>query len=262
MIHTKAGVLKSLELLIDYELAQIDALKDDSETRRPFIKLFITDLLSYGDNYFTRADIMNTAPQYEEGFDYYVRENVNDGTEEAHKILEEFKKHFTVSKHIAELRMVRNKACGHIDASYTVSQLKAMVDTIDLSKFRSFYLRLKAILRSICHSTIYLTQYLIDPFEPLHGVEKMVALEVSSFDGKPFPETPRRYRSPNDDNKYERNYRLWLDSADDAARSYFWNCFIDSEIIERVQIKIDNSSSGHSYRYYNYRKVHCFFEKN
>lgn len=260
MIHTKAGVLKSLELLIDYELAQIDKLATHNDLRIPFIKLFVTDLLSYVDNYFTRTDITSSASQFEEGFDYYVAEKTNEGTEKAHEIITEFKAHFTLSQHIADLRTIRNKACGHIDTTYTVVQLDAMINAIDLSRFRSFYLRLKAIFRSICYSTIYLKQYLIDPFEPLHGVEKMVGLEVSSFDGQAFPETPRRYKSPNDDEEYERSYQRWLISPDDAIRSYFWNCFIDSDIIDHIQVAIDSPTGGQSYRYHSYRKAHKFFE--
>ena len=260
MIYTKAGVLKTLELLIDYELAQLSSLNARRELQRPLIKLFVIDLLSYVDNYFTRTDITDSAPQFEKGFDTYVAENVNDGTEKAYEIITGFKAHFTLSQHVADLRTIRNKACGHIDVMYTVAQLEVMIDTIDMSRFRSFYLRLKAIFRSICYSTIYLTKYLIDPFEPLQGIEKMVGLKVSSFDGQAFPETLTRYKSPNDVEEYEKSYQRWLNSADDAIRSYFWNCFIDSEIIDRIQIVIDNPSGGQSYLYHNYRKTHKFFE--
>jgi len=255
MIHTKAGVLKSLELLIDYELQMLEELKGDRDTATPFIKLFITDLLSYIDNYFTRTDITNTSPQFEEGFDHYVANSINDGTKAGDEIINEFKTNFKLDDHISELRSIRNKVCGHIDSTLTVAQLQAIVDNFDLIKFQDFYQRLKAIFRSVCHSTIYLKQYLIDPFERLHGVEKMVGVEVSSFDGQPFPDPPSQYKSPNDEKQYEEHYRQWLLTRSDAVRSYFWNCFIDSEVIEQVKVDIPSS-----YQYHSFRKVHKFFE--
>lgn len=260
MIHTKAGVLKSLELLIDYEWSMIENLKGDRDILTPFIKLFIIDLLSYVDNYFTRTDITNSSPQYEEGFDYYVASNINDGTKESNEIITQFKSNFKLEEHVSELRTVRNKVGGHIDTTFTVTELDTMIDSINLVKFRDLYQRLKAIFRSICHSTGYLTQYLIDPFEKLHGVEKMVGMEVTSFEGKPFPETPSRYKSPNDEDQYEEQYKQWIATRNEDARSYFWNCFCDSEVIERIQISIPSSSGGVSYRYYDFRKAHKFFE--
>lgn len=260
MIHTKAGVLKSLELLIDYEWEMIEGLKCDRDTSTPFIKLFITDLLSYVDNYFTRTDILDTSPQYEEGFDHYVASNIHDGTKEANEIITQFKSNFKLIEHVSELRGVRNKACGHIDTTLTVAELEAIIDSVDLVKFYDFYLRLKAIFKSVCHSTLYLKQYLFDPFERLHGVDKMVGMEVSSFDGQPFPETPSQFKSPNDDHLYEEQYRQWLAARNDAARSYFWNCFIDSEVTEQIEIVIPSPAGGAGYLYHNFRKAHKFFE--
>jgi hypothetical protein len=223
MIHTKAGVLKSLEMLLDYEWEMIEGLKGNRDTSMPFIKLFITDLLSYVDNYFTRTDIYSTSLQYEEGFDHYVAINRNDGTKEADEIITRFKSGFKLEDHVSELRRMRNKACGHIDTTLTVAELKTLVDNVDLGKFHDLYLRLKAIFRSVCYSTFYLKQYLFGPFERLHGVEKIAGMEVSSFDGQPFPEMPSQFKSPNDDHLYEEQYRLWLASGSDAVRSYFWN---------------------------------------
>ena len=261
MIHTKAGTLKSLELLIDYELAMIENLKSDGNVLSPFIKLFITDLLSYVDNFFTRTDIINTSPQYEEGFDYYVASNIDSSNEKSNEIITQFKSNFKLKDHTSELRNIRNKACGHIDTAFTIIQLENFIVNFDLIKFNDFYQRLKSIFRSVCHSTIYLRSYLFDPFERLHGVQKMVGMEVSSFDGQPFPELPSSYISPNDENHYEQQYKEWIINEKDSIRSYFWDCFIHSEIIQSVQIDIPGSCGGTIYRHYNFRKVHKFFEK-
>ncbi|PBQ32347.1 hypothetical protein CNR22_11385 [Sphingobacteriaceae bacterium] len=260
MIHTKAGVLKSLELLIDYEWTMIEQLKNDTDIVAPFIKLFITDLLSYVDNFFTRTDITDTSSQYEAGFDFHITSNIDDGTREADEILAQFKLNFKLNDHISELRYARNKVCGHIDTTFTVSELEEIINGITLTKFHEFYQRLKAIFKSVCHTTDYLTQYLFDPFQKLQGVEKMVALEISSFDGEPFPETPSSYKSPNDINLYEEQYRQWIETKSDSARSHFWNCFVDSDVIDRVKVVIPTLSGSESYHYHSFRKVHAFFE--
>jgi hypothetical protein len=258
-IHTKAGVLKSLELLLDYEWQMIDILAAEVELRRPFVKFFVTDLVSYVDNFFTRTDIPNTAPQYEEGFDFYLASN--DGCEEGDKLVTDFKAHFRLNDHIDALRVIRNKACGHIDTSLTSQQLDALIDSVDLKRFHDFYTRLKDVFKSVCYSTIYLRHYLFNPYERIPGVEKMVALEVMSFDGQPFPDAPSRYKSPDDTDEYEIEYQKWIKSHDDDAQNYFWDCFLHSKIEERIQIAIGSPTDGYSYRYHNYRKAHRFFEE-
>ncbi|MGJ1435690.1 hypothetical protein [Sphingobacterium siyangense] len=260
LIHTKAGVLKSLELLIDYEIAQIEALKTKVETKRLFLKLFITDLVSYLDNYFTRTDIAADAAQYEEGFDYCIRQSIDEGTANARIILTQFVTNVNLTQHINELRNIRNRACGHIDPDLAIDDLDQLINEFDVQKFKGFYLRLKDVFRSICHSVVYLKQYLIDPLEPIHGIVAMTSLEVTSFDGQPFEQIPGRSRSINDEAEYEEQFKLWTANGSEAARSYFWKCFIYAEEKEDIQIEIEHSSGGGTFHYHQYRKVHQFFE--
>lgn len=260
MIHTKAGVLKSLELLIDYNWKMVQKLKHDAHFSSPFKKLSIIDLLSYIDNYFTRTDITNTSPQYEEGFDHYIAMNVKDGTKEGNEILFQFKTNFKLHEHITELRRVRNKVCGHIDTTKSVEELQIALNSFDFDKFYDLYVRLKAIFRSVCHSTIYLKQYLFDPFEKLHGVQKIVAGKVTTFDGQPFEEPAITFKSINNESEYIEQYTDWLTNRSDSARSFFWDAFTDSEILERVQVAKTDVYGGTHYRYHDLRKAHQFFQ--
>lgn len=56
-VKRKMGVLKSIEILVNYELSMLKALPNASDFFELFAKLFTVDVVSYCDNFFTRSDV-------------------------------------------------------------------------------------------------------------------------------------------------------------------------------------------------------------
>jgi|GEM_PF-2805320 len=259
-LQHKAGVLKSLELLIDYEIAVLDALEESPALRQLFLKLFIVDLVSYADNLYTRTDILPTAPQYELGLDGYV---ANDTIHfpEAHRILTAFKANFKFQEGIDELRPIRNQVAGHIDPSIPVNLIQQALDLFDLERFHSFYGQLKDTFKKICLSDLLLQTFAIDPSDRLHGVSRMESLPIKTFDGTPAKVIAIEFPDVNNEDEYERYLQNWLNSQDEDSRSYFYSCSLSSIVIEHVSKEVEHVNGETSWVNYDIRKIHQYFER-
>lgn len=245
-LQDKCATLNAIELLVDYEIEILDTIGVDSDYKEPLLKLFIVDLVSYVDNFYTRTDIPTGAKQEEDGLDTYL--TIDKDLEKGLSIAIELKSNFKLHEHVTELRVIRNKACGHIDQSIKVDDLKKLLSDFDFEKFKKFYFRLKQTLKSIYASSFSLKHFLMGPNDKLRGVIRTSHMPNEAFDGQGYNIEDVAFESVDNLHLYEQHFQRWMDSYHDDSRDYFYRCFSESREIERKEIHVEfEGGSGVSY---------------
>jgi hypothetical protein len=256
-LQTKAGVLKSIELLIDYELELFKTYKHDPNLREVFAKLFIADLISYADNFITRSDIPTTAVQYEYALDHFI----DPVMMKAHlKIMDAFKANYKFEIIRDELRLIRNKVAGHIDISLPVSDIQNLLQNFNLERFEAFYNQIKNTFQKMCYTDMLLRTFAFSPYEKLHGVSKMVGFGIKTFDGSPEEVPAVIFLDPNDEKEYENQLSLWINDNNGDSRSYFWDCCANSDIAYQQSGELLLVDGETCWVNCDVRKVHVYFE--
>jgi len=256
-IQNKAGALKSLELLIDYELALVASVHHSPNLKNIFIKTFITDLVSYCDNLYSRTDLIPGAVQDEPGLDHSV---TKEEFPEGYELLTQFKHNFKFNEHLTYLRQIRNKTCGHIDTSIPVAGLKSLIENFNIEKYKDFYSHLKTVFQNLCYADIRFRTFLLGP-EPVRGISRMSALDITTFDGSEPQVHELESLDVNDEDQYHTQWSNWLGNRDVEAQSFFWSAFADAEVVEEINWQIKESENLIRTQKVSLTKAHLFFQR-
>ncbi|MCZ4696469.1 hypothetical protein DWB61_17560 [Ancylomarina euxinus] len=257
-LQVKAGVLKSLEIILEYSIELYKISKGNEDILDVIKKILITDLISYCDNFITRTDITPGAKQEEDGLDKLL-----EGTEflKAKEIIDEFLNNFKFDEKLNNLRTVRNKSCGHIDINNSITALKTDLDSINFDEIESFYLQIKKTYKKICSEEMVFQAFSLEPKDRAYGIQKLVGIPVKPFEKDSIPETEFLPPNVNDLHNYQTYFNL-LDSKEqhEEARHYFWECFSRSNLIEKINFTTKNrflkSTSS-----IDYREAHKYFHQ-
>lgn len=249
-LQVKAGVLKSLEIILEYSIELYNISKGNEDILDVVKKILITDLISYCDNFITRTDITPGAKQEEDGLDKLI-----EGTKflKAKKIIDAFLNNFKFEEKLNNLRTVRNKSCGHIDINNSITSLKTDLNSINFDEIESFYLQIKKTYKKICSEEMVFQAFSLEPKDRAYGIQKLVGIPVKPFEKDSIPETEFLPANVNDLQNYQTYFNL-LDSKEQhgEARHYFWECFSRSNLIEKISFTTKNrflkSTSSIDYR--------------
>lgn len=257
-LHTKAGTLKALELILNYNIELFKLVKDHNELASVIKKLIVIDLSSYCDNFITRTDIPIGAKQEEDGLDQYITESELPN---AFKIITDFKNNFRFQDQLDEIRLVRNTICGHIDTSISISDFKVTLDSLQFEKIISFYQHIRNTFKQMCHQEFLLTMHLMEPENSrAYSIQQLVGMEVKPFDKDSIPETVFLQNDVDDINNYTMFFNnLSHPGKHEEARHFFWDCFGQSAKLEtKPYIRQANGVEiGESI---DFRKGHEYFE--
>ncbi len=255
-LQVKAGVLKSLEIIIDYSIELYKVCVVNESISDIIKKIIITDVVSYCDNFITRTDLAAGAKQEEDGLD-----KILDGTEftTAKKIINDFLSRYKFEENLNKIRNIRNSSCGHVDSSTSITLLKTDLDSLSFEEIESFYSQLKNTLKKICSEELVFRTFCLEPKDRMYGVQKLVGLPVKPFDENSIPETEFEPLDVDDLNNYKLYFTL-LDFKDrhEEARHYFWDCFSRSKLVENIKYESVNGLYT-SYNSIDYREAHKYF---
>ncbi|MEQ8424096.1 MAG: hypothetical protein RIA63_05255, partial [Cyclobacteriaceae bacterium] len=257
-VQIKAGVLKSLEIILDYEIAIFHALETQENFANILKKLIITDLVSYYDNFITRMDLLPEAPQEEDGLDSLI---TLSNFPIAHNILLDFKTNFKYSESLGSLRHIRNKVCGHIDRNIPVAELNQILKSLSIETIEGFYNQIQKTFKKVCNEELVFHTFRLDPKEKIHGVTRFHGIPARPFDNDSIPIIEFLSKDVNDIQEYDRFFSL-LSKQDsyEEARHYFWECFSTSDLIEHVEFKFNQKGFQRSERL-EIRKIYLYFKE-
>jgi len=255
-LQIKAGVLKSLEIIIDYTIELYKVCLVNESISDILKKIIITDVVSYCDNFITRTDLGAGAKQEEDGLD-----KILDATEftNAKKIISDFLSSYKFKENLNKIRNIRNTSCGHIDSSTSITLLKTDLDSLSFEEIESLYSQLKKTFKKICREELVFRTFCLEPKDRVYGVQKLVGMPVKPFDEGSVPETEFDSLDVDDLNNY-RFYFSVFDNKDshEEARHYFWDCFSRSKLVENIRYETINGSYT-SYKSIEYRETHKYF---
>lgn len=255
-LQVKAGVLKSLEIIIDYSIELYKVCVVNEFISDIIKKIIITDVVSYCDNFITRTDLAAGAKQEEDGLD-----KILDGTQftTAKKIINDFLSSYKFEEILNKIRNIRNASCGHIHSSTSITSLKTDLDSLSFEKIESFYSQLKKTFKKICIEELVFRTFCLEPKDRIYGVQKLVGMPVKPFDEYSVPETEFDPLDVDDINNYKFYFTL-LDNKErhEEARQYFWDCFSRSKLVENIICKTVNGFHT-SYDSIDFREAHNYF---
>lgn len=255
-LQVKAGVLKSLEIIIDYSIELYKVCVVNDSISDILKKIIITDVVSYCDNFITRTDLAAGAKQEEDGLD-----KILDGTEftTAKQIINDFLSSYKFEENLNKIRNIRNTSCGHVDSSTSITSLKTNLDSLSFDEIESFYSQLKKTFKKICNEELVFRTFCLEPKDRMYGVQKLVGIPVKPFDEDSVPETEFDPLDVDDLNNYKFYFTL-LDNKDrhEEARHYFWDCFSRSKLVENIRYETFNGFHT-SYNSIDYRESHKYF---
>jgi hypothetical protein len=255
-LQIKAGVLKSLEIIIDYSIELYKVCAVNEAISDILKKIIITDVVSYCDNFITRTDLLAGAKQEEDGLDKII-----DGTEftTAKKIISDFLSSYKFEENLIKIRNIRNTSCGHIDSNTSIISLKTDLDSLSFEEIQSFYSQLKKTFKKICSEELVFRSFCLEPKDRVYGVQKLVGMPVKPFDEDSVPETEFDPLDVDDLNNYKFYFSL-LDNKErhEEARHYFWDCFSRSKLVENIRYETVNGFHT-SYNSIDYREAHKYF---
>ncbi|MBN1967887.1 MAG: hypothetical protein JW870_00820 [Candidatus Delongbacteria bacterium] len=255
-LQVKAGVLKSLEIIIDYSIGLYKVCLANESISDILKKIIITDVVSYCDNFITRTDLTAGAKQEEDGLD-----KILDGTEfkTAKQIISDFLSNYKFEENLNKIRNVRNTSCGHVDSSTSITSLKTDLDSLSYEEIESFYTQLKKTFKKICSEELVFRTFCLEPKDRAYGVQKLVGIPVKPFEKDSVPETEFAPLDVDNLNNYKLYFTL-LDDKDrhEEARHYFWDCFSRSKLVETISYETGNGFYK-SYSSIEYREAHKYF---
>lgn len=255
-LQVKAGVLKSLEIIIDYSIGLYKVCVANESISDILKKIIITDVVSYCDNFITRTDLTAGAKQEEDGLD-----KILDGTEftTAKKIISDFLSNYKFEENLNKIRNVRNTSCGHVDSSTSITSLKTDLDSLSFEEIESFYTQLKKTFKKICTEELVLRTFCLEPKDRAYGVQKLVGIPVKPFEKDSVPETEFAPLDVDNLNNYKFYFTLLDDkNRHEEAKHYFWDCFSRSKLVEIISYETGNGFYK-SYNSIEYREAHKYF---
>lgn len=255
-LQVKAGVLKSIEIILDYFIELYKLTKDNEDISTVIKKFIITDLVSYCDNFITRTDISVGAKQEEDGLDKIIE--VTEFSK-AKNIISEFIENFKFRENLANIRKIRDKSCGHIDKSISIELLQTDLDSIDFEDLESFYWQIKKTYKKICFEEMVFRTFCLEAKDRVYGVQQFVGMPVKPYEKDLIPTTIFAPLDINDLQNYQIYFGL-LDKEEqhEEARHFFWECFSNSTLIEKINYTIENKFSQHT-SFIDYRIAHKYF---
>lgn len=255
-LQVKAGVLKSLEIIIDYSIELYKVCVANESISDILKKIIITDVVSYCDNFITRTDLTAGAKQEEDGLD-----KILDGTEftTAKKIISDFLSNYKFEENLNKIRNVRNTSCGHVDPSTSITSLKTDLDSLRFEEIESFYTQLKKTFKKICSEELVFRTFCLEPKDRAYGIQELVGKSVKPFEKDSIPETEFAPLDVNNLNNYNFYFKI-LDDKDrhEEARHYFGDCFFRSKLVETINYETGNGFYK-SYSSIEYREAHKYF---
>ncbi|UAY53223.1 hypothetical protein [Ferruginibacter albus] len=255
-LQVKAGVLKSLEIIIEYSIELYKVCLVNDSISDILKKIIITDVVSYCDNFITRTDVAAGAKQEEDGLD-----KILDGTDftTAKNIITDFLSSYKFEEKLNKIRNIRNNSCGHVDSSTSITSLKTDLDSLSFEEIESFYSQLKKTFKKICGEELVFRTFCLEPKDRMYGVQKLVGMPVKPFDEDLVPETEFDPLDVDDVTNYKFYFAL-LDDKDrhEEARHYFWDCFSRSKLVEHIRYESVNGLYR-SYDSIDYREAHKYF---
>lgn len=255
-LQVKAGVLKSLEIIINYHIELYKVCVTNESISDILKKIIITDIVSYCDNFITRTDLPAGAKQEEDGLD-----KILDGTEfsTAKKIISDFLSNYKFEENLNKIRNVRNTSCGHVDSNTSITALKTDLDSLSFEEIDSFYTQLKKTYKKICSEELVFQAFCLEPKDRVYGVQKLVGMPVKPFEVNSVPETEFDPLDVDDSNNYKFYFSLLNDKdRHEEARHYFWDCFSRSKLVENIRYEIGDGFYK-SYSSIDYREAHKYF---
>ena len=254
----KAGVLKSLELIIDYEMALLDALETQSDLENIIKKMFCLDVISYCDNLFTRTDLRPEAPQQMDGLDKFITE-VN--YPKCFELIREFRGGYKLIEKTTRIRNVRNKTCGHIPITETPEDLVTVLQSISISSIKEFYVEVKNLFRQVCSVESVLNKFLTEPVK-LYDVLGFIHKPRKAFSPEMVPETVFEGLDMNSNEEIERHYLQWIEGSNsEDVRQFFWSGFSSSVILANKNFEITTTENERRFINIEYRMHHDYFER-
>ena len=260
IIHARAGQLVLIRRWLKSQLILLEVLKKFAGTQHILKARIVTDLVSFCDGLVSRQ-VPSGASQEMEGLN-----TILSGLGEDTKVIDDFIATYRFSEKLHKFRYLRDKIGAHlaVDNEFLLPDLLQKLDELQPSDISDYFERLTAIFFKVCRSVNYLGMYVVED-QPLYGIgvgQEQAA--VVPFDEKnPAPQTKAtlEYQDWNDVNAYNNNLKNWLQGdpiIKGAAQNFFWNVFLYSEVIERVEEVEDLGSGSYRRSFHEFRKGHQY----
>jgi len=256
-LHARAGqvtLIKRWVTMLAPLLVKFSAYPEITRILRANI---ITDFVSYCDCLVTRP-VTSGAPQQMDGLDtILMAQGLSAGQ------IMDFVAASRFDERLAVAREVRNKIGAHLEEDDTapLSTLLASLDAFDLEGMLEFLDLLHQTFIATCYQSPILRIHAADGHR-MHGVtaSRLPSSPYSDQIVESAPAPPRAFT--DDEVSYKKYLTQWLDGDEqqkEDARSYFWNGFLHSEVVETIDEKqvFGNSWSGQTHQY---RRLHKFVE--
>lgn len=253
-MNIKASVLKSIEIIVNYDLEMLVITSPHQELHNLFKEMSITDVINYYDNLFTRV-VPPGSPQEMDGFDKFINDTNHP---ETNKIINDFKNIYK-SHYANDLRDFRNKLCGHIDKTENLITLLSILDSYKVKDLILFYRKLENLFKKICFSDPIFTFFRSGPVI-LRGISSYNYRPEKPFDQSSVPETEFIQPDYSDISLYGTNYKMIINNENyDEARYFFYKAFLESDIVLEIKFEITANEYSSYSRVIQYRKSHKFF---
>lgn len=231
-IQAKFGALNLLELLIRYEQKMADVGRGNNRLKHLFVEMLIVDVVNYIDNFVTRT-VIPGAKQEMAGLDQLL---IRQKFPEAKKIIEEWKNLYKYEPIVQNYRNIRNKIGAHIDDILTISDIKSLIENVDLEQISNFLRNIFDLKRKICLSQLEFKLFATNS-ELMGGVTA-----VSNNIATPFDKSQNATLQAIDPNyTMDDLWDMWLNNQyTDEVRSRFWNLVVQpSEVVKSYTIQVE-----------------------
>lgn len=252
-MNNKSSILKSIEIILNYDLEMMIIASENKELSNVFKEMFINDVINYYDNLITRV-VKPGALQEMDGFDKFVNDN---NYPEANKIINDFKINFK-DEYINNLRNFRNKLCSHIDDKKDINNLLFELNNYKDKELILFYSKLKNLFKKICFSNPVFIPFRNGPVI-LRGISAYSHYPEKSFDNSK-PKVNFEQQNYNDLNLYDYYYQMLIENKNyENTRYYFYRTFTDSDIVKEHNFIRAKNESYMSSCIIKYRRSHEYF---
>lgn len=239
--HVRAAQLTTIGMWIADEETLLGRLHAHPNAERIVRARLVTDAVSFADCLVTRAD---GDPKHRLlGLSDLLRQSADRGADPS--AIEEFRSATRFDEHLARIRIVRNRVGAHLhlDEAVDLADLLLDLDELDALELSTFERRLRRVFEVTCERTDFLGTHRTNG-AILHGV---VGTNGGGEHVRPFGheereeiEPPRRFASnAHDSQTMDHAMRLWLQGGEESAstaKSYFWDAFMSSPVVERFSL--------------------------
>lgn len=259
-VHARAGQLALIRRWLRSQIALSQILRGHIEIQRILKARIVSDVVSFCDGLVTRQ-VPSGAPQELEGLN-----TILSGLGEDTTAIDNFISTFRFSDKLDKYRHLRNKVGAHLELENNIglSDLLLELDTLQLVEISEYFERLTAIFNKVCRNVNYLSMHVIED-QPLYGIgvpqEQAATIPFDEKHPIPQPPTTLECQDWNDIDSYKSNLKDWLQSEPKikgVARSFFWNVFLYSEVVEQVEEVEDLGGGSWRRAFHEFRKGHQY----